>query len=601
MKNSINQSNGNAAGGPSADLLFARLDAVRDVPRDNGVVGRDIDGESAPPPEGVPPHPEDPPRGLLDAAREICDPEAIREFGVRLGQALRALSPAVVFAAVARLYTWVHDVRAGAEVSQGQRAIGEQLEVSATTEEAVREIQENAYADELEAERLAYKALPEADGEVDRLDHQVEEARDELDRRQEALDRARLDAHERAERETAAREAAQKEAGLRGRPNLLAVLTFLWRYAKLVLPAEVVVFTLLLMTPVAQVVGTSWQFGALLAAGISLTVLGASTLIGVVLAAIRVPVWLVGGGFVGLYLAIMDRFVAGLTALRVFDEAGAETLTAATLAACLVAVITGYALAVRGAHRAVEASEADGASVTLMASPAQVTRDARDRAQARLEVLEAGLAKAHDERAEIRARIEALLNSAARGAARVEARRKEAAGAEVRIATIHATTATAVRQERAAAESATEIALLAYGKIRTELPGEPELTPDHRLPQLPAGEAFEASETPRRGGDLVPAALVALATGGFGYLGIGTLGPALGIGTAALLMLLSLRPPLRRGRRLPCASGADSPPSPEPATIGLPGSVDSPAWKRQPDRTVTKYRHGDAGFGEGQQ
>jgi hypothetical protein len=591
---------GNGVGPPEgvSEALFNRVQMVAEVPHENGASAHDVEDGTGPQ-RDLAALSDEPPRGLVDAGREICDPELIRVIAAWLGRALRRLSPAIVIAGVVRLYTAVHEVRAGAEVSQGQRAIGKELEFSAATEEAVREIEENAYADEQKAERLSYRAVADADAEKERASKELAEARAEERQRQDDYDRARRDDYERAAREKGEESATRATADDRAsRPSVFALLPGLLRYAKYGLPGEVLVFTLILMLPIAQALDTSWQLGALLAAGISTTVLGASALAGVVVAAIGLPVWVVGVAFVGVYLLIMGEFVPGLTALRLFDEAGAETLTAATLAACLVAVITGYAVAIWHVHHAPGDAGEEEPDPALVASLVVVAREARDRATARVSDAEVWVAKAERARAAIYNEIEELLDSAARGPARVHARRGQGVEAEARIATIRSTTATAVRQERAAARWTIEGALLSYGEAITQEPVKEDGTPMAPVSPTPCGDS---PERPERRTGLLAAALTVVAAGSFGYLGAGPVAPAIGAGMAALLLLVGLRPPLR-GWRKP-RHGADAEPArePGPAPIGSPGSLDSEAYKRQPDRTVPKYRDGGAGHGERQQ
>jgi hypothetical protein len=587
----------------TAEKLFERLGTIRDVPGDvggytptngdgpTGRFGRSPEDASEPPPQEVPRHPGDPPGAMIDSAREICDPEAIREYAVRLGQALFGLSPAIVEEAVDRLFGRLHDVRAGAEVMQGQRQAGEQLLISATTEEAVSQILAEALAAELKADRLEAQELPEAQDELEQAYAGLKEAEHALDLRQAEYDSARVDAHAKAESD---QEAAPRNEP-NPRPNLFGLLDFFAAQAKRVIPAEILVFVLLLAAPVAQVTGVSLQYGALLAAGMSVAVLGASGLAGVALAAMRLPGWLVGVVLIGLYGLIMLKFVPGLDALRAFDPVGVETLTAATLAACLVAATTGYALAVRR-DRDAEAEEGrDGDGALLAASPAYVALEARDRSQRRVGELAAAAATARKARDVVRDRIEELRHSAARGPIAVMERLQEGTAAEARLATIRAMTATAVGQERAAAQWAAEMAILAHLKIRAEgLPPVDALVGDRSRfsPSASSGPVARA----RTG--LERAALVVFAAGSFGFVVAGPVAPALGSGTAAVLLLVRRRPLPRLWRRARVEADAEA--QPEAAPIGSPASVDSRTWRRHPDRTVPRYGDGGAGVGERQ-
>jgi hypothetical protein len=535
-------------------------------------------------------HPEDPPDAFEKAATEIADPEEIRRRAVGFGKGSQAIEPEWFDLVSRGLYRSVHDTRIGAITIPAQRQSGEQLKVVATAEAAIAEIQAEGGADADKAERLERDAVPRAQAEQRAAEEAVKEAEQRLETARE--NRARVREEEEEKRERRKTERPRPSLGgwrLRSDRNLFARFGFSPLKAWLVFLFEVLGSGYLLAQDVADVVGTSYWTGFGVSIVISVAMLSAALAAGIGLAAIRLPGWVAGGTLLAGFAAILVKFVPALDALRLAEESGIETLTAATLGAFLIAMVSGYALAVAADDEATvqaadekaelikEAGSPLGDAVEIFAA-AEMAKSAADEEKCRCDALLHALWE----------KIEKLRDDAGRSAAAVERRRLLGIEAEVEVETIQATAQSAIEQEEAAAEWAHLIALAAHEKARME-----------DLPELPVAPVAAISEpspgaAPRALSMLQILALAAAAVSGLASLVLGLIPLGVGIPLAALLVAVDFRSK---------AGGDDedsgAPINPHPR-IAPPANGDDPLYRYQPDHMDPKYRNGGAGAGQHQ-
>jgi|GEM_PF-6512480 len=549
------------------------------------------DQNGAEPPHNVERHSEDP-RGALQAAgREVCDPEEIRALAAWLGKTLQALDPEWFEWLVRPLYRSVHDVRAGAIVGPARRAAGEQLKVVDSTEAAIEQIQAEGIANGEKAERLEASVIPWVEGEIEQVNAEMAEADKECDAAQAEVGRVRVAEEERL----AEGEDRRTRITLAERWRIWTTRNLFGRISAdpwKVIPvflAELAGTTWLLASPVSDLItDVTFAEGLGIAFVISLTLLVASFAAGTALAAIRLPGGVIGVFMLGLFTAILVKFVPALDDLREFLDSGVETLTAATLAAFFVAMMTGYTVATgEDQRKELEAEDARTALFTRAGSPLSNALDWLDEAKA-------GKLRAEERRENLRTllkalwdQVERLRDEASRAPAEVADRRKLGVEAEAELKTIRVVADAGVKQEEAAAEWATLIALAAQAKARAERPpkmGEPE---GIRPPRPPAADDSAEDR---------PSALQMLALGTVGVSGIASLvlGPVpLGVGLPVAALLAAID---RWSRR---RSGGATAVEPDRRVV-ISADEENPLYMRQPDRMVPKYRDGGAGTGERQ-
>ncbi len=275
-------------------------------------------------------HPEDPRGAIEDAAGEVCDPEEIRRRAARLGVSLQALPKHIFDRLIEQHYRGTRGVRAGAIEGPAVAEAAEPLKIVERTDDDMAKILFDGWADAKEAERLTTEVLP-------RMEQAV------VDRN--------------AEKQVAEQERSVAEQAVTGaRPadgtverhrmdfwGLVAIMPWL---APLLFVIDATVTTINLQPEVANLfVGVSQVTSYVIAFGVSATMIGASAMAGFALAAIRLSGRAAGLLFVVLFGLIMFKLTAGLDAIRMGSSSGVGTLTAATLAACFVAGLTGYAAA----------------------------------------------------------------------------------------------------------------------------------------------------------------------------------------------------------------------------------------------------------------
>jgi hypothetical protein len=368
--------------------------------------------------------------------------------------------------------------------------------------------------------------------------------------------------------------------------NLFARAGYSSRKAWLTFVAEVGASSLLLSTKIADVVGVSFYEGLGISVAVSIAMLAVAFAAGAAVAAIRLPGWMVGIAITAGFAGILVKFVPALDILRRSGDGGVEVLTAATLAAFLIAMVSGYAFAATAdQRRQIEAEEDQdrllkragsslGEAVDVLAERTEEYEQAKTRHENLGKLLLA-----------LRQKIEDLRDSASRAPAKAAVRKREGVEADVEAATIRAVAEAGVKQERAAAEWAYLIALAAHDKARLE--------------QLPEFIVPEARSVPRqaagsRSGGLSLLQTLALATLAISGLASLMLGPvALGVGIP-LAVAFALLDRYRRG-----PGGPGDPPMP-PSSIIPPTNGDDPLYRFHPDHMEPKYRNGRAGVGQEQ-
>jgi hypothetical protein len=548
--------------------------------------------EGKQPPHSAKRHPEDPPGAYQGAAEEICDPEQIRRNADRFGKASQAIDPEWFEWLVRPLYRCVHDVRIGAIVIPARRQIGEQLKRAASTDAAIAEIEQEGIADGEKADRLKAEVIPRVERELGDAETKEKATDERVTAAREDVGRVRAEEEEKRARLAAEPRESQWRRWLReSGANLFSRIRFSALKAWLIFIVEMIGSAYLLAPNVADVIDTSFEVGLVISGVISLAMLAAGFAAGMGLAAIRLPGWVVGSSIVAAFAAILVKFVPALDALRNAQEAGVETLTAATLAAFLIAMISGYALATGDDQRRTREEEDEecellkkagtplGDVLEVLAEQKSKQQEAKQERE-RLEQLLAALW----------AKVENLRDKASRAGAATERRRQEGIEAEVESETIRAVADAGIEQEEAAAEWAYLIALAAREKAYVEeMPKVPDTPPPAvRIQTMESHGRNELSL-------LQKLALAVAAAGGIASLFLGLIPLGVSIPVAALLVLFDRR---QGARRVP-AEGSTSPTDQRPRIVAA-ADADNPLYIHQPDHMVPKYRDGGAGAGERQ-
>jgi hypothetical protein len=543
-----------------------------------------------PPPHDFERHPEDPPGAYRLAAEEVADPEKIRRGANNFGMASQAI-PSDRFRSLARrLYQRVHEVRIGAIVIPARREAGEKLKHSAGTDAEIAKIRAEGIADSEKADRLETDVVPRVEKEHEKAAREVEEKKERVASTRRELGRVRAEeAQLRGRRAEEPRSWSWKLNWLRlVWVNLLARTGYSSRKAWMTFLAEVGASSFLLAPKIADVVGVSFLEGLAISFAISIAMLAVAFAAGAAVAAIRLPGWLVGVAIVAAFAGILIKFAPALDVLRRSGDGGVEVLTAATLAAFLIAMISGYALAAAAdQRREIEAEEDEARLLKRAGTP---LGEALEVLSERTEEYEHAKLR-HDHLRKLLdalgQKIEDLRDFASRAPAKAAERKREGIEADVEAATIRAIAAAGVKQERAAAEWAYLIALAAHDKARLE--GLPEFV----VPEVPT-LARAAEGAGRRSGGLsllLGLALATLAASGVASLMVGPVALGVGIPLAVLLVLLD------RSRGGP--GGPGGPPAPVDSIIP-PADGDDPLFRYQPDHMRSKYRNGGARVGQRQ-
>jgi hypothetical protein len=546
------------------------------------------------PPHVVKRHPEDPPGAYQGAATEICDPEKIRSYADWFGKASQAIDPEWFEWLVRPLYRCVHDVRTGAIVIPSRREAGEQLKRAASTEAAIAKIQEEGVADGEKADRLESDVIPRVERELMDGEAKLEKAERDVEVAREDVSRVRAEEEEqRARLADEPRRSAWREWVREAGTNLFSRVRFSARKASFVFVVEAAGSAYLLAPNVADVIDTSFEVGVVISLVISVAVLAAAFAAGLGLAAVRLPGWVIGISTMAAFGAILVKFVPAVDALRRADEAGVETLTAATLATFLIAMVSGYALATAEDRREVREEEEGAATLrkragTPLGDALQVLaekQEKKEEAKQNCSRLKQLLSALWD-------KIETLRDAASRAGAVAEQRRQEGIEAEVETETIRAVAGAGIEQEEAAAEWAYLIALAAQEKARAE-----ELP---KVPEEPVAAARPGAETAvrRERGKLSLLQILALgvaAASGVASLFLGLVPLGVGIPVAALLVLLDPQFGGRRG-----GQGGSIPPTDHRRRIVATADGENPLWIGQPDHMVPKYGDGGADAGQRQ-
>jgi hypothetical protein len=541
------------------------------------------------PPHAVKRHPEDPPGAYQGAAEEIVDPEEIRRNANWFGKASQSIDPEWFEMLTRALYRSVHDTRIGAITIPGLRDAGKQLKAVTSTDAAIAEIQSEGNADAAKAARLETVVVPRVERELEDAEAALREADQKVDHARPECARVREEEKEKRTR----KEVEQPRPSLggwsrRSGRNLFSRVRLSFWKAWLTFLAEVGGSAYLLAPNVADVVGTSYWTGLGISIVISIAMLSAALAAGIGLAAIRLPGWVVGGAALAAFGAILVKFVPALDALRHAGESGVETLTAATLAAFLISLITGYALATAEDNSDTTAAEHEEADLFRQAgSPLRDALEVLGEAQAAKEAAEEERSRCDTLRLALWEKVEKLTDDAARAAAAAERRRQEGIEAEVEVETIQATTQAAIEQEEAAAEWAYLIALAAHEKARVE-----EL-PD---PAAPTAVSPYPHPTGDSGGLSAPQklALAVAAGSGIASLALGLIPLGVGIPLAALLVFLD-----RRSKATVHTEGGGITIDRHPRVMA-PADSENPLYRYLPDHMVPKYDDGGADAGQHQ-
>ncbi len=559
--------NGHAPEG--ADVLrekLAALGRLGDLPEREAFEQFRLLGEDSSPPHNIKRHPEDPVGAHAAMAREVCDPELIRVYAVHTGKASQAIDPGTFDRLLRRAYRGIARVRAGAILGPARAAAGEELKISATTATDAKRIVADRAADGLRADRLEAYWVPRGELKVRDAKQQREEAEANL-------------------AEADALVADVRPAGINPTEPRGGLMEWVRLPPKIALGVGILdigVTTVVLQPAIAELIPTSELGSYLIAAGISSATILASGAAGFALAALRLSGKVIAAFMLVLFGAIMYKLVGGLDALRAGLDEGVETLTAATLACCFVALLTGYATAAwQDFKRRRELIEAAGSTLGDALAAREQARQALEQAVQDEQTARAELEALHGQ-------IEDLRDSATRADAAALAREAQGTSAEVEIARIDAVARTGVAQEIAANEDwAVSAARFEYERTRAE-----ELPHGERV-QAPMLVGVPAATTQRGLTTLQKIAIGALGAGAAGGLLLTPWAVPVGAGIAAILLVIRRR-----------AGGASGPVEPGtvsgPPPIGSPADDTNPFYRRQPTRMVAKYRDGGGSVGERQ-
>lgn len=605
----------NGAGGEDLRELTAQARTGIDAAMThNGAVSRDTPGSK----QKYPRHPETPYTSLpADVPRlvaaEIGDPIAKTVLTAMLGKGAWMLSEAVAFGkerGIEPLAQAVANVRKGAYVVQAKREGQPDRELIASTSQAVEALRFDGDADAQKADRVA-QSIPRL---TDNLQAALEE-RNVAQHEREAAFATRAQAREQEEARLAALQddiehAKRSDRALAHRLKQLKIVPALGKAAPpialvgAVMVIDGAVTTLILQPAIAKTIDIDPMLAYPLAGGVSVGVLMAAAVAGVMFAASRVPARVAAGGLAALFVAIMTQFLPGLELLREGQTEGLKSLTTATAIAAYVAFGVAYAHGVfrdatderklTGEHDPAE----DRARVLLAraGSPLQDACDELDRAE---DKLAAAVAKCEELERELDAtytQIEALRDAHARVEAQIAGREGEAERAKVRGTVAQEVIATQQAQEDESVVHAVNTAYVWWAITGAEA-REPDdaatvPTPTH----ADALDRVNAPVTERRSVIVAIAALVAA-----GLLGL-LLGPvAFAIG--AVVAAVALIAPLLGLRRRRAGAEDDAAPmaiSDAPASDHIGGliDVDDPTWSEMPSRMVPRYRAVDADPGE---
>jgi hypothetical protein len=509
-------------------------------------------------------HPEDPSGAFAKAAKEVCDPEVVRAVGVDVGSSSQAIDPESFLHWLDEYLMGVSLVREGAHLIPGKANAGAEQETVATTEKEAAAIVAEGSADMRKAERLEDRTVPRLEVEITGAEKEVREAEVMAE-----VARAKVE-------ET--RPSEPKPESQRG--GLFARVPFDPRMLFLIGLVELIVTTVMLEPPVSDLIATEMPFGSyLMAAGISISVLGASGVAGFCLAAVRLPAKWVAAFMVAVFALLLMKLVTGLDALRAGAESGVETLTAATLAAAYVSAVTGYAIATW------RDSEAMRASVIAPGTRLGDAMAEQSDAMVTLRVAKDRLANARGALSEMWETIESLHDSAVRCDSRALAREAVGVKAGVKTATIDAVTQAQVRQERAShMQWARGLSVLAYLKARAE--------------DLPVGEAIRtisaAPEQVSQGlSALQKSAIAVFVIGAVGGVSYGPVSLVCGALVTGVLLLVD-----RYRKKRARDAAAKLALLVRPPSIESAATTDNPLYVPQPDHMVQKYGHGGSTHGE---
>jgi hypothetical protein len=361
------------------------------------------------------------------------------------------------------------------------------------------------------------------------------------------------------------------------------------------LPAEVATTTLILHTPIADLVVASSDLEPyLLAAAASLALTGLGLIAGYAAAAIKLPARLAGLLIVALAAWLLVDGADKLDLLRMGDEKGVTLLTISSLATITIAGVTSYATTRYKAYAAIRADVPDAASV-LEASgirlpighPLVVVLRVCDRARAALAERRDALADEERRLAALNAQIDGLHELHDQTMSRVLATKQAGVEAGAALIALEALATTEVRQERAHREAVKAAFELGHYEARTDESPEEEDQPiavpgTGASPILAAGSRW----SPRS------AAAGVLASGVTAAVVVPSL--PLGVGAAVVAAVL-----WAAGRRMR-VPGVDEGLDPAggsgvggPATeVVAVAAEDHPWWRQLPSRAVSKYSRG---------
>ncbi len=543
-------------------------------------------------PRKVDRHPEDPVNALPDAGQEVADPERIRVKAAKLGITSQAVAPDYFEWLTRPLYRAVHDVRSGAVVMPGQREAGDRLKFAARTGADAEKILADGVADAAKASRFGEEVIPRTKQELESAKEEVAAASERLDRSRRRVEELRESDDENGITAGGARSRARSGSrfAIEARGGLFGRLSLTPRKALLVFIVEILGTTLILSAGVSDALEQPRGISAAIAAGVSVTLLVASFVAAIALAAIRMPGRVVGLLALGVYVAILYKFVPGIEELRAAEGSGQTAMVTATLTACFVAGFTGYVTAVgddrREEHDARELRREASTPLGHALVELREAEEEHERAQRRCAAHEHELSRLFGE-------VEELHDASERSKAVAEERVAAGVEAEAEAATLEALSNAGVDQELAAGRWATLIALLAHEKTRLET------MPDE-------GEPLRVSATGpgsgrAGGGDglsgMQKGALGVLGVSGLGSFLVGVVSLGVGVPLAVALVLLD------QGRRLTRAQGGgegEGERRTEATPLVSPASDDNQFYIHQPERMVPKYEDGGSTPGEKQ-
>lgn len=639
MSDATGTSNGNGPHEDPQDRLAAAEQAIRDTQaagatppevepevRDDREPGRDDDERTAEPTDRWatadagrrpaddqrrPRHEEDPTDAPVKFVRDIGDPMEWREHAARTGKSLQAVPYEHAVgddSVVADITHATADLRAGAEKIQTKREDVEDRSTVAAEAADLDAITADGEADGDKADRLA-QAEARAEQRVDEAKGLVARAREKHEAAKARLRALRDEIWEASGRKGIIEQApVPVETTVPPKAKVLSLLARIglpsWG-AVVVMVIDVIVTTLLVEPSVAAELDVMPQAAYLLAGGLSVGLMVAAGVAGVMLAACRLPVRLVAGLLAVLFVAILAIWVPGLEQLREGDDHGLVTFTASTVLAAYVAFVVAYAAAVHGdaveEHDAI-AREAQAeanidAWVAQVGTPLSDAIDDVEEAATEMTDAEEHLAACEEDLQAIRDERESLSDSAARTAARAATRKAQTAKAQERSTIRAEVLEVKVDQEEKSGRIALAGARAMWFKtvaemlrLREEASEVAQLPPRLQTDDDPGSVGLLPSE-----GTLAAKVAIGALAGG-GALGLALAAPlvfATGAGIAAVALLV----PGLRNRRPPEPTPGPAPDAPSPLDEGAvvsPAEVTARYWRTQPDRTVSAWINDDA-------